>query len=85
MKTAGRFLKETIGHFYFHPDGIEYVPKEMALKAMNLFAEQEAKEFGNKIIEELEKMSNQYEVIDGCYVIRKDILDNYILTIKETL
>ena len=33
-------------------------------------------------IEELEQMSNNYEVVDGCYVIKKHIFDAYIENLK---
>lgn len=31
-----------------------------------------------KIIDDLNNMSNKYEVVDGCYVIQKTTLDHYI-------
>jgi len=43
-----------------------------------LAMEQAVKERKQEIIEQLEGLSNNYEVIDGCYVIQKTVLDNYI-------
>lgn len=39
-------------------------------KAMN--------ESKREIIEQLEEISNNYEIISGCYVISKKVIDNYI-------
>ena len=42
-----------------------------------LAMEQAAKERKQEIIEQLESISNNYEVISGCYIIQKTTLDNY--------
>jgi len=42
-----------------------------------LAMEQAIKECKEEIIEQLEQMSNNYEVVGGCYVIQKTTLDNY--------
>jgi hypothetical protein len=44
----------------------------------NLAMQQAVKEAKEDIISELEIFSNNYQVIDGCYVIQKTTLDNFI-------
>ncbi len=47
-----------------------------------LAMEQAIKECKEEIIEQLEQMSNNYEVYDGYYVIQKSKLDNYIYELE---
>ena len=47
--------------------------------------EQAVKERKAEIIEQLERISNKYEIIDGCYVIQKTTLDNYIYNLESEL
>lgn len=43
-----------------------------------LAMEQSNKEYKEDIVNALENLSNDYRVIDGCYVIEKSVLDNFI-------
>jgi hypothetical protein len=47
--------------------------------------EQAVKERKAEIIEQLEKISDNYEVIDGCYIIQKTILDDYTYNLELEL
>ena len=44
--------------------------------------EQAIKECKEEIIEQLEELSNNYEVVGGCYVIQKTTLDNYTYNLE---
>ena len=43
----------------------------------NMCIEQAIKECKEEIIEQLEEISDNYEVVGGCYVVQKTTLDNY--------
>ncbi len=43
-----------------------------------LAMEQSNKEYKEDIVNALENLSNNYRVIDGCYIIEKSVLDNFI-------
>ena len=50
----------------------------IALLAMD----QAVKERKEEIIEQLQALSNGYEVINGCYIIQKTTLDNYTYNLE---
>jgi hypothetical protein len=52
----------------------------IALVAMD----QAIKECKEEIIEQLNQMSNNYDVVDVFYVVYKDTLDNYIFELEIT-
>ena len=43
-----------------------------------LAMEKTVEEYKSEIIEQLQKISNNYEVVGGCYVIQKTTFNNYI-------
>lgn len=69
-------LDEKIG--WLGEDVIEQVNVDDIKSAIQEAVTKAVEATKKEIIEALEKMSNQYEVIDGCYVIQKTTLDHYI-------
>lgn len=47
--------------------------------------EQAIKECKEEIIEQLEELSNNYDVIDGIYSIQKTSLDNYLYNLEYNI
>ena len=45
MKIKEKILKNTVGHEYYDPSGIVYIPQETVLLAMEKYANQFKKDF----------------------------------------